>query len=54
MSDNHVIPLNDYRPHEVSMECWCRPTRDFEYEEVIIHNALDGREQYESGELKLQ
>lgn len=49
----HVVPLGDYREHEASADCWCRPTPDTENEDVIKHHALDGREKYETGELKL-
>ena len=45
----HVYPLNDLREHEVDGGyCWCRPKVDFD-EAVIIHNAMDGREQWELG-----
>lgn len=40
----HVIPNNDWKEHEESVDCWCHPTRDVEDENVIIHNSLDGRE----------
>ena len=46
-SKQHVYPINDLRPHDTeSGKCWCNPTFDGF---VIIHNALDGREDYESG-----
>lgn len=54
MSDFHVIPVNDYREHEAKRTCWCNPTEDDVEESVVKHHALDGREKYESGELKLQ
>jgi hypothetical protein len=49
----HVTPVNDLREHVVDpdIECWCHPA----YEEdgrVVIHNSLDQRERYETGELK--
>lgn len=50
----HVIPLDDLRNHEASMECWCNPTPDEEEPLVILHHSMDGREAYESGERKLQ
>jgi hypothetical protein len=52
----HVYPLNDLRDHDLESEtCWCQPrTEDLENEVVVIHNALDQREKYESGELRLQ
>ena len=45
----HVLPLDDLRPHEELTECWCRPRLD---EGVCVHNALDQRESYETGERK--
>lgn len=51
MSDVHVIPLNDYREHEETTECWCNPAHD---DGVVVHNALDGRELVERGERMLQ
>jgi hypothetical protein len=48
----HVVPRDDLREHEISIACWCHPTPDEEEPSVIIHNALDQREKYESGELK--
>lgn len=37
----HVIPINDLKEHIESSDCWCGPEiRD----NLIIHNALDGRE----------
>lgn len=50
----HVVPLGDLRDHDAESCCWCRPTEDDEQPGVWHHHALDGREKYESGELKLQ
>jgi hypothetical protein len=50
----HVIPLADLREHEVSVDCWCCPTEDDEELGYWVHHALDQREKYENGELKLQ
>ena len=50
----NVIPLEDYRPHDNTEACWCTPRRDPDEPRVIVHNSLDGREQYERGELQLQ
>ena len=51
MSDRtyHVVPLGDFREHEVSTRCWCKPVRDGEEPNVWVHNALDERETYENG-----
>lgn len=49
MTDVHVLPINDLRPHDQSTECWCRPRRDDDEPRVVIHNAMDQRETYEQG-----
>ena len=46
----HVIPLNDLRDHVDVKECWCKPIADCDYENIFVHNALDGREAFERGE----
>ncbi|EGY53137.1 hypothetical protein [Neisseria shayeganii] len=51
-NDVHVIPLNDYREHDQSRDCWCCPTVNDDG--LVIHHAMDGRERYESGEMLLQ
>lgn len=51
MSDEiHVIPLNDWREHIESKQCWCKPK---EVDGVIVHNVMDQRQKYETGELKI-
>jgi len=50
--ETHIIPIDDYREHFVSIDCWCSPKRDDEEYELIIHNSMDGREKYQSGEIK--
>lgn len=50
----HVVPMGDLREHECSCTCWCRPTEDEDTPGLWVHHALDGREKYETGELKLQ
>lgn len=50
--DLHVIPLNDLRDHDCSRHCWCKPAEHDETLGLFIHNALDQRERYETGELK--
>jgi len=52
--DLHVVPLGDLREHEFSRHCWCRPTEDGETLGMFVHHALDQRERYETGELRLQ
>jgi len=41
-----VTPINDLRPHTVGKRCWCKPFYD---EDILVHNALDGRETLEFG-----
>jgi hypothetical protein len=54
----HVYPVNDLRDHVTegaANKCWCHPEFDeVEGELIVIHNALDQREKYETGELKPQ
>jgi hypothetical protein len=45
----HVIPLDDTRDHIPFPECWCCPTPDDEYPEVLLHHSADGREDFEEG-----
>lgn len=43
----HIYPLNDLREHTTDgTPCWCKPVEDGE---LIIHNAMDKREEYETG-----
>lgn len=51
--DIHVMPLEDYVPHNPSINCWCRPERDYRELtnsdgeiDVVVHNAMDRRDQY--------
>jgi hypothetical protein len=54
MSDNvHIIPLDDLRPHQASIDCACKPYRDPETDALIIHIAYDGREFAEEEEREL-
>lgn len=42
-----VWPLDDFREHEPDNQtCWCRPRFDGD---VLVHNAMDRREEYEQG-----
>lgn len=45
----HILPVDDLRDHEET-ECWCGAAPDVEDPTVIVHNALDGREAFETGE----
>jgi hypothetical protein len=40
----HIIPLNDLKPHISERFCECMPVADAENPAVIIHPAYDGRE----------
>lgn len=53
LNDLHTYPLNDLREHEMSRACWCHPTPDDEFDELVLHHAMDERESYEQGR-KLQ
>lgn len=44
-----VTPIDDLREHVVGINCWCHPFMD---QEVLVHNALDGREKYERRNLR--
>ena len=44
MSAVHVIPVNDRREHEAEADCWCVPMADDLDPDVLVHNALDGRD----------
>lgn len=46
----HVLPVGDLREHTCSVQCWCQPTPDEDEPLVIVHHAMDGREQFETGE----
>lgn len=50
----HVMPVGDLREHESSSQCFCKPTEDEDMPGLWVHHALDGREQYETGEMKPQ
>jgi hypothetical protein len=48
----HVVPLNDLREHIASLDCWCKPTEEDEWPDVLVHNSMDRREEYEAGREK--
>lgn len=52
----HILPLFDLRDHWCSADCWCQPELEEGEEggeDLLVHHALDQRERYESGELRL-
>lgn len=53
-SIGHVEPVGDLREHVTDErgQCWCKPAVelvDGGRGWIVIHNALDGREDYETG-----
>ncbi len=48
------MPINDWREHEPSCQCWCRPVPDEVDDRVMLHNAMDQRDKLERGEIRLQ
>lgn len=49
----HVVPLNDLREHQANGSCFCKPTLDVADvygPGVWVHNSMDGREAFETGE----
>lgn len=47
--DVHVIPLDDFRPHDAARTCWCHPDEEIDNACVVTHHAMDGRERHENG-----
>ena len=46
----HVLPINDLKEHEKTMDCWCNPEIQHDLPPyVIVHNAADRREEREVG-----
>ena len=50
----HVIPLADFREHELTGACWCHPRLSEENPVVMLHNPMDQRDRLERGEIWLQ
>ena len=50
----HIVPLGDFKEHEPSLGCWSHPRPHEDRSDLIMHNAMDQRERYASGELRLQ
>ena len=51
----HIHPVDDLREHvvEKGQNCWCSPTIKYEGDTlIIVHNSLDEREKYETGQRK--
>lgn len=47
--EDHIMPIADLREHDLSPSCWCKPAQDDECK-AWIHNSMDEREKYETGE----
>ena len=53
MTWRHVYPVNDFREHDTGgKNCWCHPKIDDEHS-LVIHNAMDKREQIEQNLAKV-
>lgn len=48
----HISPIDDIRPHILSMSCWCKPRWDKKGGLVGVHNSLDKREKYQHSRLQ--
>jgi hypothetical protein len=51
----HVVPIDDLREHSCDVgdfgPCWCEPRIEYEGAfEIHVHNSLDEREKFETGE----
>ena len=44
------MPADDWRPHEMRIDCWCHPTDDDDAPGIYVHHSMDGREEYQTGE----
>ena len=44
-TDQHVIPMNDDRKHDLHSKCWCLPIEGHSCS--WFHNDLDGRTEYQ-------
>ena len=47
----HVVPDRDLRNHDPTGKCWCRPDIE-DAGRTIVHNSMDGRELFETGQRK--
>jgi hypothetical protein len=44
----HIIPLNDLKPHEQTTTCECEPrVEHVNGNMIVVHNAFDKREKFE-------
>lgn len=47
--EDHIMPVDDLREHEMAPACWCHPTKDDE-SGAWVHHSMDQRELYETME----
>lgn len=48
MSEKHILPINDIKPHEESTGCHCKPKVISENgDTIVVHSSFDGREAIE-------
>ena len=40
----HIVPENDFRVHDLSVDCWCKPVLTDGLDNCYTHNSADGRE----------
>ena len=48
----HAYPVNDLQDHDTDSrgKCWCKPEIQEEATGyVVVHNSMDGREDFEQG-----
>jgi len=49
----HVLPFGDMCRHVPNRKCWCQPEQDDEVPTLWVHNSMDQREKFETGERKV-
>ncbi|MBR8228054.1 hypothetical protein KDX05_06980 [Burkholderia vietnamiensis] len=49
--ESHIVPVDEIDRH-LPILCQCHPVEDEDDPTVIVHNAFDGREKFETGERK--
>lgn len=54
VSSQHIVPAHDLKPHYLHQHCWCQPIEEADTPDAWVHKAMDQRDRYESGELRLQ
>lgn len=50
MPEIHALPDDDLRDPVHGRDCWCKPTEEDYQGGIWLHNAIDGREEYETGQ----